>query len=149
MWWIEIIIIIIISVVLGWLHKEVKPRVRSQAFVWLAGKGDQELLWWLAEVFLMLHLNSNKPTYLSMIILILGRADKQNQKQKQKQKLNSPILFLLGLSLWIDVYVFVYMVFVVFMYDLVRRWTDWHLPLGKWTRKVSCQWENQSCFDIQ
>ena len=35
------------------------------------------------------------------------------------------------------VHVFVYMVFVVFMYDLVRRWTDWHLPLGKWTRKIS------------
>lgn len=34
------------------------------------------------------------------------------------------------------------MVFVVFTYELVRRWTDWHLPLGKWTRKVSCQWEN-------
>ena len=31
------------------------------------------------------------------------------------------------------------MVFVV--HDLVRRLTDWPLPLGKWTRKVSCQWE--------
>ena len=31
------------------------------------------------------------------------------------------------------------MVFVV--HDLVRRLTDWPLPLGKWTRKVSCQGE--------
>lgn len=25
---------------------------------------------------------------------------------------------------------------------IVRRWTDWPLLPGKWTRKVSCQWEN-------
>ena len=80
----------------------------------------------------------NKPTYLSMIILILGRADKQN---KNKTKAEFPhFIFALLKSMNTYVHVFVYMVFVV--YDLVRRWTDWPLLPGQWTRKVFCQREN-------
>ena len=89
-------------------------------------------------------LNCNKPTYLCMIILILaGQTNKTKNKNKNKNKTKaeySHFIFALPKSMNTYVHVFVYMVFVV--YDLVRRWTDWPLLTGKWTRKVSCQWEN-------
>lgn len=73
-----------------------------------------------------------------MIILINSVQGRQTKpKIKTKRKLNSPILFFPGYSLYISLGTWFFMV-----YDLVRRWTDWPLPPGKWTRKVSCQWEN-------